>query len=367
MAPTPTWTPAPPTSAPTTTPAPSPATTTPAPKKEKYEPVYPALARASSAPTVTTYLYRAQSDEEYPPTNQNMANLAGVMWYLHHEIVNNRYERRFRKTRIQRFKVKMRATQPLLDHGMHYGVRFAFDRGQCTGPYDCQEAFNYFGYFVGCNRVDEFPTQQWAGKVYYPDAIWFSLPGACSLKRFWEATPECVSKDPGGFCEEPTGSGTCTYSYESAGEISIDELEGIDSFAEFVSRGGWEYNNETDQGVHMHFWDGLKDTDACQTRMEKAAELFDTKYPSAEGTLALEAKNCDFSEHRFYSVVPRTVLESNSVWSSAVHAADPSPAPQLGAAGGMQSSTTAGQMQRQQQQEQQQQQGRLLQGGSPRR
>eukprot|EP00972_Heterocapsa_arctica_P026218 3860168-Heterocapsa_arctica.AAC.1 len=39
------------------------------------------------APLFTFYAYRAQSDVVYEPTNVNMANLAGVMWYMQHEVV----------------------------------------------------------------------------------------------------------------------------------------------------------------------------------------------------------------------------------------------------------------------------------------
>lgn len=249
-------------------------------------------------------MYRVQSTEDYDPENQNMANLAGAMWYLHNEIVNNRWQRRYRKTRIQRFKITTQATQPLIDDGMNFGVRFAFDWGECTGPWNCTDAFRKYGYFVGCNKAEEFPTQQWKGKIFYQNASWYSLPGPCSSKPFWEHEGECMLEDPGGACDKVNGMGNCTYSYEKAGEISIDELEGISSFEAFAAAGGWEYNNQTDKGVHMDFWDDKYNASACDQRIAHASDLFRQKY--AEQAELLEIP-CDFNKLEFYLHVPQQV------------------------------------------------------------
>jgi len=247
------------------------------------------------------YMYRVQNDQDYAPENQNMANLAGAMWYLHNEIVNNRLERRYGKTRIQRFKVKTKATQPLADTGLDFGVRYAFDAGNCTGPYDCGKQFDHYGYFVGCNYVDQFPTSQWAKKVHYPNATWYSLPGKCSSRRYYEHTEECELEEPGGACGDPTGQGNCTYSYEEAGEISIDELEGIADFRAFARAGGWEYNNGTDRGVHMTFWDDKYNDTACLRRLHRAQALFDQLYPNDTLEEELPAPPCDFDFTLFYA------------------------------------------------------------------
>mmetsp|Transcript_71188 Transcript_71188/g.231274 ORF Transcript_71188/g.231274 Transcript_71188/m.231274 type:complete len:473 (+) Transcript_71188:92-1510(+) len=272
---------------------------------EGYRPAKSSLLRPSTAQAKTFYVYRVQSDADYAPENQNVANLAGAMWYLHHEIVNNRYERRFKKTRVQRFKLTTKAPQPLIDAGMDFGVRLAFDLGKCTGPFDCQKAFEEVGYSVGCNKADEFPTSQWAGKVFYNDATWYSLPGKCSSRKFSEHTAQCSLSEPGGACANPTGRGDCTYSYQAAGEISIDELEGIDSFAKFVTEGGWEYNHKTDHGVHMNFWDGMSDAAACKRRVERAARLFDAKFPGDPKTWDLANPPCNFRANHFYAIAAR--------------------------------------------------------------
>lgn len=267
-----------------------------------YHPADERLLQASTAEKKTFYMYRVTNNQEYAPENQNMANLAGAMWYLHNEIVNHKGYRRFGKTRIQRFKVTTKATQPLIDDGMDFGVRVAFDLGRCTGPWQCADAFERYGYFVGCNYVNQFPTAQWKGQVFYPNATWYSLPGRCSSKHYNEHTVECDLSEPGGACDNATGAGNCTYSYESAGEISIDELEGIANFHDFAQTGGWEYDNKTDRGVLMTFWNDKSNATACEDRLDRARDLFKQKYDDSE---ELVEPACDFNFGAFYAHVPR--------------------------------------------------------------
>lgn len=298
--------PLPPAPSPTRPPTqpPTPPPTLP-PAHTGYHPRDERLLQASPARELTFYMYRVQNDEDYSPENQNMANLAGAMWYLHNEIVNNKGERRFGKTRIQRFKVSTKATRPMLDDGLQWGVRYAFDVGQCTGPWDCQSGFARYGYFVGCNNVDEFPTGQWEGKVFYPNAIWYSLPGKCSTRRVFDHTAECEAEEPGGACDHVKGMGNCTYSYSSAGEISIDELEGIQDFPAFAAAGGWEYNNQTDRGVNMVFWNGKYNIGACEKRLQRARSIFRNKYHDAPFENDLQEPTCDFDFSKFYAHVSR--------------------------------------------------------------
>lgn len=223
-------------------------------------------------------MYRAVNDNNYPPQNVNAANLAGVLWYLQHEVVTVT-PRKFGITRIVRMRVETKAPQPLLDKGMNFGVRFAFDSGMCTGPFDCNDAWGKYGYFVGCNNLGDFPYPTF--KVSYPGAVWYSLPGPCPSSRYQQQTDECRALQPGGACAgTPTGRGDCTYSYTMAGEIDISDLEG---------------SNAT------QFWERADDGQRCQGRISAARELFRLRYPKDPPDEALPAPACDFNYGSFYS------------------------------------------------------------------
>lgn len=294
------------------------------------------LNEPSTAPLQTFFFYRAVSEEEYPPINVNVGSLAGVLWYLHHEVVLHA-PRKFNIKRILRYKVQMRATAPLLRLGMHFGVRLAFDKGQATGPYVCgrekagagfqpkfcgdangasnfdlkdhisadmkpyKDAFEWsaYGYHVGCNNLGEYPFPM--DKVYYPDAIWYSLPGVCPNKLYNQKDEDnCRQTSPGGYCPgmEPNGNGTCTWNYENAGEIDIDELVGIKDYEAWSKAGHREYDPLTDQGVRFSWWDGLNDTKANDERVRQATELFEEKNPGY--VVDAYAPKCDFQFGPFY-------------------------------------------------------------------
>ena len=60
-------------------------------------------------------------------------------------------------------------------------------------------------------------------KIYYPGAVWYSLPGPCPSENYTRWTDWCKEREPGGYCNQtPTGAGNCTWTYEDAGEITID-------------------------------------------------------------------------------------------------------------------------------------------------
>mmetsp|Transcript_80660 Transcript_80660/g.231630 ORF Transcript_80660/g.231630 Transcript_80660/m.231630 type:complete len:462 (+) Transcript_80660:70-1455(+) len=274
----------------------------------------PDLLKPSDAPVLTFYMYRSQSSENYDPENQNMASLAGVLWYLHNEIVWHPNLQRSGtnfatpKTRIEKFKVSTKATQPLWDLGMNFGVVNAFDLTKCTGPYDCTN-FKEYGYPVGCENwlggEASFPHGQWVDQNMYPGATWYSLPGPCSSKGFGEKTEACMMSEPGGACRNqtvPTGAGDCTYVYEKVGEISIDELEGINSQGAFVAMGYQEYNKDTDKGYGTDFWNGKMSMTANQNRIDAASALFKKHYPDQED---LADPPCDFNKNKFYAYASR--------------------------------------------------------------
>jgi len=310
-----------------------------------YQPWDPELLQPSGAPLHTFYMYRAVSDEEYPPINVNAASLGGVLWYLHNEVVIQ-YPRKFGITRISRIKVQTRATKPLMERNMEFGPRTAFDRGQCTGPYVCGrkvpkaskhgkwrtgkaaaqqpklcsgawkathegdvmpangKSFNNsfewgkYGYFVGCNNLGSYPFPMY--KVYYPEATWYSLPGPCNSKAFDEHTPMCVGREPGGLCKgEPTGAGNCTWSYEEMGSVSVDDLIGI-SVKELHKKGGREYDPTSDRGVNTNFWNGISNTRLNKKRMLKLQRLFYDKFPNQTRDEDMPSPKCDFNFGRFY-------------------------------------------------------------------
>mmetsp|Transcript_33724 Transcript_33724/g.61071 ORF Transcript_33724/g.61071 Transcript_33724/m.61071 type:complete len:579 (-) Transcript_33724:73-1809(-) len=267
------------------------------------------LRSPSNAPLLTFYTYRAQGKTSYPPENVNMASLAGVMWYLNNEIVGRADwggKRKFDITRILRYKVQTRATQPLMELGMNFGARFAFDSGQCTGPFSCDEAWQNYGYFVGCNRMGPFKGFPFPDFPVAYEGVWYSFPGKCPQMKYFDKTKKgsnglhCLENQPGGYCKgAPTGAYDCTYNFEEAGEISVDELEGIQDYDKFFNAGGREYDRITDRGTQMTFWDGINDAKKSKWRVDQAAKLFEKHYP---GT-SLPDNNyeqCDFNYDYFY-------------------------------------------------------------------
>lgn len=235
------------------------------------------------------------------------------MFYLHNEIVwhpTSRSGTNFdvAKTRITRYKVTTKATQPLVDLGMDFGVMNEFDLTQCTGPFEC-ENFGRFGYAIGCEDWQagspaNFPHQKWNLLNKYPNASWFSLPGTCPMSALSQKSDECKLSQPGGECPKgitPSGTGDCTYTLEEAGEIKIDDMVGMSSYEEFVAQGGREYDPITDQGIHLNFWDGRLDDVLCRQRTEHMISMFDSKYPN-ETTIA--APLCNFNKYKFYAGTP---------------------------------------------------------------
>mmetsp|Transcript_68035 Transcript_68035/g.142064 ORF Transcript_68035/g.142064 Transcript_68035/m.142064 type:complete len:559 (+) Transcript_68035:133-1809(+) len=264
----------------------------------------PATVNASEADVHSFYMYRATGQNSYPLKNVNTADLGGVMWYIHNEVVSCVYQdcdnvRRFGIDRIRRYKVQTKATQPLVDIGMNFGLRYAFDLGRCTGPWVCEDQFDKYGYFVGCNNLSSgFPFPTW--DVYYA-GIWYSLPGSCSNKKFMDESIECRLDEPGGMCKgTPTGNGTCTYSYEEAGVILLDDLVGLDNYTAFKEAGGEEYNATLDEGVNMTFWNGLNNTEANAARVKAVDQMFKEKYPDMPSNEELPPPTCDFNIKRFF-------------------------------------------------------------------
>jgi len=222
---------------------------------------------ADSMQTMSFYMYRAQNDEDYPLDSDNTASLEAVMWYLHNEVVVMSCPRHYDITKIVRYNVTMRNPDRAENSHSQYGPFVAIDSGKCTVP-GCDQIIENHGYYVGC--------QIEYGKNYGAKVYWYSLFGACPLQPYSNKTDECKQEFPGGKCAEgqqPDGQ-NCTWSYEKAGEIRIDELEGIDDYKQFCDDGKKEYVLSEDKGEGCSFWDGKMDADKNADRVAAAQKLF---------------------------------------------------------------------------------------------
>eukprot|EP00928_Gymnodinium_smaydae_P045406 TRINITY_DN30272_c0_g1_i1.p1 TRINITY_DN30272_c0_g1~~TRINITY_DN30272_c0_g1_i1.p1 ORF type:complete len:241 (-),score=26.86 TRINITY_DN30272_c0_g1_i1:55-777(-) len=229
--------------------------------------------------------------------------------------------RKFKVSRILRYKVQVRAPEPLFKLGMNFGPRVAFDRGKNTGAWDLakdSQQYYKFGYNVGCNVLGEgpyplCPSQQGELEhfcpISYPDAYWYSFPGECPNQAIGSKTDICKREQPGGACKGiPTGQGNCTYSWEDAGWIDIDELDGIKekygSHYKFCEKGCKEYRKygpHWDEGKCIHWWDGRADYNRNVERMKLVDEAFQAKYPEMAMEHQFMLPACDFNKERFYN------------------------------------------------------------------
>jgi len=322
------------------------------------QPAFPLGPRAQ-----TFYMYRAQSEAVYPLENINAADLAGVFWYLHREVVGST-PRKYKIDRIKRFKVTVKNTWEFWNaHKRQFGAFVAYDAGRCTTPV-CKDMYHQYGFIVGCQvqplSVAAYTSRSqtnWqckAGEDECKAPIWYSLPGPCpslglsndeisqqktNLDVNKYKTPECLQRMPGGHCPPglvANGDPTCTYSYEEAGEIFLDELVGIGDYEEFwkfsytkcadgVAQGtlpastvcvhNKEYDFDTDEGVGTSFWNGRQDKAKCAERMEKARALFRAKFPQYPD---LEEPACEFDmfyDNEFSWEVNHTGATHSDWWS----------------------------------------------------
>jgi len=287
------------------------------------------------------YMYRALSATDVSDANSDDLNgvfdsLEGVMWYLHNEIVPAP-KRKYSIDRIKRFKIKMRPVVEFWNvHHVNFGPFMAYDAARCSTP-SCQDVYGLYGYIVGCQPVTpgrsgyEAMGDTMSKKACAPSDIscrspmWYSLPGPCPLKKISadavkeqtkdhglenhmdahllansanEAkSDECKAAEPGGRCEgEPTGAPDCVYSVEDAGEVMIDDLAGTrPSFAEWFQdyKTTREYDEKTDKGIGVTFWDGRNDPEKCLDRLTQVLAKFDELHGTDAG-LTEGQPVCDF-------------------------------------------------------------------------
>ena len=134
------------------------------------------------------YMYRGQSDHNYPMNNVDMADLAGVMYYLHHEIVKTNATPGVRMngiTRILRWLVTVRPSQEV-EEGRTFMPFVAFDSGRCSVP-GCNRLWDHYGFAVGCQRLSQGTDLKYAYQSpNNPFGVWYSLPGPCPALRVGE-------------------------------------------------------------------------------------------------------------------------------------------------------------------------------------
>eukprot|EP00930_Biecheleria_cincta_P044611 TRINITY_DN30705_c0_g1_i1.p1 TRINITY_DN30705_c0_g1~~TRINITY_DN30705_c0_g1_i1.p1 ORF type:complete len:612 (-),score=78.75 TRINITY_DN30705_c0_g1_i1:328-2163(-) len=231
---------------------------------------------------MTFYMYRAQGNDDYPMANVNMADLTGVMFYLHNEIVTYNTTPKTRVngiTRILRWLVTVTPSSQLVKRNVPFMPFVAFDKARCSVP-GCNSLWEDYGFAVGCQE------QNGAGYGYQPPAYWgvqsgawFSLPGGCPEKAMGHKDGECLVRYPGGSCQGRPGSFGCTFSAHFAGEVFLDELERIKDYESWRAAGHREYDPATDTGVGTVFWNYRKSTTWCDRRMQRVRSLFKQKYP----------------------------------------------------------------------------------------
>jgi len=235
----------------------------------------PEIFRATGPRKHTFMMYRAVASdgEEYHLENVNLASLAGVLAYVHHEVICNGGcpERKFKINHIQRYRVTMKSTWAAYDACAthpgtceyspepwgalsvadgspgHQFMRFvAFDEGQ--------RAWDPPGLpSVGCSTHEIKHTFYNHG--YGEHATYYSLPGRCSSRSWREATHDeaCQRDEPGGECSSAkqldADNPSCTWHAERLGEVWLDELTGILDRREFCHAGGREWWSDEEVDV----------------------------------------------------------------------------------------------------------------------
>jgi len=269
-------------------------TTTPVPTRNPADAVElraPSVGDGDPAnnPVTELYMYRAQEfdgETPYAMENVNMADLPGVIQYIHREIIAEhtigavdrrtgeaRAARKYDISTILRYRFLIKNPDTLSGVSMDFNGYVTFDFGQASNRQQWGD-FTDHGDFVGAQ------TQSNTHVPFNDPYYWFSLSGFCPNLPFTSAAittlcPEnpqtlsgtCSSKEEsknfgcgttndramdkclcyadgsvvwGGLCgadesrsppteiEVPTGGRGCTYSYDPHPEsINIDELVGI--------------------------------------------------------------------------------------------------------------------------------------------
>jgi hypothetical protein len=257
----------------------------------------PCRAKDEERRSMKFYVYRVQNETERPLENDIASSLAGILWYLHNEIVPlDEKTRLWNVSRIVRFKITVETTQEFFEATGHQFAPFApFEDGRCTDP-SFGDFWAKVGFVVGCRRLDRRAAaygngHDEGGVGSYPVA--YSLPGPCPNSHLEAKSRSCSARWPGGSCSRATGGRNCTFSITPAGEISLDELMGIRDYHSFSSFGKREYVADADKGVGCTFWDTKHDARLCEERVDRVRQLFRAKYPELPACESLPEPACD--------------------------------------------------------------------------
>lgn len=232
-----------------------------------------ACKKPNKPQTLAFYMYKA-AGPDYPKIfNQtgSLGSLGGVMWYLHNHVITQ-CPRRYGIDRIRRYFVTVKSTDALYAATAKMFDRYSdFDNGEAQ-EYWSRSHWTKYGYNPGCLHVDREKS-----RAAYHDAVWYSLPGRCPSRDLYSTTAKCLRDEPGGNCDAPNGTSTCTWHAQFAGEVFLDELAGITDHATFCTNGNYEFDLETDAGIGNDFWNDKLSAADCDNRMKRVYQLFEEK------------------------------------------------------------------------------------------
>mmetsp|Transcript_41930 Transcript_41930/g.65412 ORF Transcript_41930/g.65412 Transcript_41930/m.65412 type:complete len:594 (+) Transcript_41930:112-1893(+) len=209
------------------------------------------------------YVLSGDDDDRIPNTNDTdigsvAYSLQGVMWHLHNNIVTKSCPRNKGIRKIQRMKAAVYNTDRPFDTWLGQFGQFAnYVNGRCERP-DCTSIYAQYGFNVGCSIWESFM----GGTSYGNTTHRYSLPG----------DPKLIGKV--GHCASPDSSPHCTWNWEPAGEVKLEELANISDYHAFCTLQGVEYDPTLDRGKGCSFWDNRNSSVAKEKRLAKLQELF---------------------------------------------------------------------------------------------
>lgn len=222
------------------------------------------------------FVYRAESTSSLWRThllNVNAANIAGVLSYLHADVIpedmgsgqGHGCKRRNNIDIIMQFYVTLVGD---LSSEMYMN----YENGTCTNI-TCEEIYKEKGYYVGMS------SQNWNPQHKYTNAKWYSFPER-------------------GFCVDLDGSYNCTYMARLVGWLKIDDL--INSKEDVIIPNYFTWCETNTSHIEMKrissdhnyscsyfnqssiaYWNGICVPSECNNRVQSMnVDLFNTSLPN---------------------------------------------------------------------------------------